>query len=93
MIDNRLKSTAKACLETAEGNSMTFPQIVTSLMQEGFKGYMIDLPGSLRSITCLTVEASISPRTRPVRLRPHSMGPGLSPPLRKHSCSCRVIVI
>jgi uncharacterized protein YbcV (DUF1398 family) len=33
---------AKICLEGAEGDTMTFPQIVGSLMQEGFEGYMID---------------------------------------------------
>jgi uncharacterized protein YbcV (DUF1398 family) len=33
---------AQTCLEGAEGDTMTFPQIVGTLMQEGFEGYMID---------------------------------------------------
>jgi hypothetical protein len=37
-----MKSLAKTCLEGAEGNTMTFPQIVGALMQEGFEGYAID---------------------------------------------------
>ena len=37
------KSVAQACLEGAEGGTMTFPQIVATLMQEGFEGYLIDL--------------------------------------------------
>src|SRR5271170_7620827 len=33
---------AKTCLEGAEGNTMTFPQIVGTLIQEGFESYTID---------------------------------------------------
>ncbi|MGH6678620.1 MAG: DUF1398 domain-containing protein [Bradyrhizobium sp.] len=35
-------SVAKACLEGAEDDTMTFPQIVGTLLQEGFEGYAID---------------------------------------------------
>jgi uncharacterized protein YbcV (DUF1398 family) len=41
-MDDHKKSVAKTCLEGAEGNTMTFPQIVGTLMQEGFESYMID---------------------------------------------------
>jgi len=35
-------SVAKACLDAAESGTMSFPQIVGTLMQEGFDGYLID---------------------------------------------------
>jgi len=35
-------SVAKACLDGAEEGTLTFPQIVGTLMQEGFEGYAID---------------------------------------------------
>lgn len=41
-MDGHKKSVAKTCLDGAEGNTMTFPQIVGTLMQEGFEGYAID---------------------------------------------------
>lgn len=41
-MDDRQKSVAKACLDGAESNTMTFPQIVGTLMRAGFEGYAID---------------------------------------------------
>jgi uncharacterized protein YbcV (DUF1398 family) len=41
-MDDRLKKTAEACLRGAENNTMTFPQIVGKLMEEGFESYSID---------------------------------------------------
>ena len=41
-MDVHKKAVAKACLDGAENNTMTFPQIVGKLMQEGFEGYAID---------------------------------------------------
>ncbi|MEI9965219.1 MAG: DUF1398 family protein [Caulobacteraceae bacterium] len=41
-MDEHRTSVAKACLQGAEDNTMTFPQIVGTLMQEGFEGYAID---------------------------------------------------
>ncbi|HEY4132116.1 MAG TPA: DUF1398 family protein [Gemmatimonadaceae bacterium] len=38
-----MKAVAKACLEGAEGNTMTFPQVVGALMAQGFEAYGIDL--------------------------------------------------
>jgi uncharacterized protein YbcV (DUF1398 family) len=41
-MDDRRQSVARACLKGAESNTMTFPQIVGTLMQDGFEGYAID---------------------------------------------------
>ena len=41
-MDNHKKAVAKACLAGAEDNTMTFPDIVSTLMGEGFESYMID---------------------------------------------------
>lgn len=41
-MDSHRQSVAKACLAGAETGSMTFPEIVGRLMQEGFESYAID---------------------------------------------------
>lgn len=41
-MDDQKKALAKTCLEGAEGNTMTFPQIVGALMGAGFESYEID---------------------------------------------------
>ena len=41
-MDARLTETAQICLNGAENNSMTFPQIVGMLMQAGIESYAID---------------------------------------------------
>ncbi len=41
-MNDRQKEVARACLEGAEANTMTFPQIVGSLMEAGFESYTID---------------------------------------------------
>jgi uncharacterized protein YbcV (DUF1398 family) len=41
-MNDRQRSVAKTCLEGAEGNTLAFPQIVGTLMQQGFEGYAID---------------------------------------------------
>jgi uncharacterized protein YbcV (DUF1398 family) len=41
-MDDRLKEVAQKCLSGAENNTMTFPQIVATLLQEGFESYVID---------------------------------------------------
>jgi uncharacterized protein YbcV (DUF1398 family) len=41
-MDDRKSSVASSCLKGAEANTMTFPQIVATLMQEGFESYAID---------------------------------------------------
>ena len=41
-MDARIKEIALTCLEGAETNAMTFPQIVATLMRAGFESYAID---------------------------------------------------
>jgi len=41
-MDDRQKQVAEKCLHGAEDNSMTFPQMVGTLMNEGFESYAID---------------------------------------------------
>jgi uncharacterized protein YbcV (DUF1398 family) len=41
-MDDQRKAIARRCLEGAEGNTMTFPQIVEALMEAGFESYGID---------------------------------------------------
>ncbi len=38
-----MEAIAHKCLEGAESNSMTFPQVVSTLMGAGFEGYSVDL--------------------------------------------------
>jgi uncharacterized protein YbcV (DUF1398 family) len=37
-----MKTIARQCLEGAETNTMTFPQVVSRLMSAGFEGYAVD---------------------------------------------------
>ncbi len=46
-MNDQMKAVAQACLAAAEDNSMTFPQIVGTLMQAGFEGYAIDFRRAL----------------------------------------------
>jgi uncharacterized protein YbcV (DUF1398 family) len=46
-MDDRQAAVARACLEGAEANTMTFPEIVRTLMQAGFEGYLIDFRKSV----------------------------------------------
>jgi uncharacterized protein YbcV (DUF1398 family) len=41
-MDEHRTAVAKACLDGAEANTMTFPQIVGTLMKEGFESYLVD---------------------------------------------------
>lgn len=41
-MDDHRTRIAQTCLEGAESNTMTFPQIVGTLMKEGFESYSID---------------------------------------------------
>jgi uncharacterized protein YbcV (DUF1398 family) len=41
-MDPQMKAIARKCLEGAESNSMTFPQIVSTLLEAGFEGYCVD---------------------------------------------------
>ncbi|HEX3950992.1 MAG TPA: DUF1398 family protein [Steroidobacteraceae bacterium] len=37
-----MEAIARKCLEGVESNSMTFPQVVSTLMGAGFEGYSVD---------------------------------------------------
>lgn len=41
-MDDDKKGTASKCLEAAERNTMTFPQIVGALSRAGFESYLVD---------------------------------------------------
>lgn len=41
-MNDRQEATARACLEGAEANTMTFPEIVGALTEVGFEAYAID---------------------------------------------------
>ncbi len=41
-MDTRSIQVAEACLRGAESNTLTFPEIVGRLMQDGFESYSID---------------------------------------------------
>jgi uncharacterized protein YbcV (DUF1398 family) len=41
-MDEHQRAIARTCLEAADGNTMTFPQIVGTLMEAGFESYAID---------------------------------------------------
>jgi len=46
-MDEHKAAVARACIDGAERNAMTFPQIVGTLMQAGFEGYAIDFRRAL----------------------------------------------
>lgn len=41
-MDDRLIGIARTCLDAAERDTMTFPEIVGALMQAGFESYEVD---------------------------------------------------
>ncbi len=41
-MNDHQRSIAKACLDGAENGSMAFPEIVGTLMGEGFESYLVD---------------------------------------------------
>ncbi len=46
-VNSHHKTVARTCLEGAESNTMTFPQIVGTLMRKGFEGYLVDFRRSV----------------------------------------------
>lgn len=42
-MDARLTAIAQRCLDSAAGDTMTFPQIVGTLSEAGFERYVVDL--------------------------------------------------
>ena len=41
-MDGKSQDVARRCLEGAETDAMTFPQIVAALIEAGFEGYAVD---------------------------------------------------
>ncbi|HQS10559.1 MAG TPA: DUF1398 family protein, partial [Xanthobacteraceae bacterium] len=41
-MDDRQKTTARTCLDAAQRNTMSFPQIVGALGEAGFESYAVD---------------------------------------------------
>ncbi|UZW57429.1 DUF1398 domain-containing protein [Sphingobium sp. JS3065] len=78
-MNEQQKTTARTCLEAAEGNTMTFPQIVGTLMETGFESYAIDfrratatyyLPnGESVELPAHRVDASIAPASDTARMQ------------------------
>ncbi len=56
-MDDHKKSVAKTCLDGAEHGTMTFPQIVGTLMGEGFEGYAVDFRRALATFYLLDGES------------------------------------
>lgn len=48
-MNERQKTIAKTCLDAAEANTMSFPQIVGMLMEAGFESYVIDFRRAVAS--------------------------------------------
>lgn len=46
-MNDHLAKIAQACLDGAENNTMTFPDIVGTLMQAGFESYIMDYRRSM----------------------------------------------
>lgn len=46
-MDDHRKAVARTCLDGAENNTMTFPEIVARLIQAGFEGYAVDFRRAL----------------------------------------------
>lgn len=51
------KTLAQKSLDAAEGNTMTFPQIVAALTEGGFEGYTVDFRRSVAIYYLLTGES------------------------------------
>jgi uncharacterized protein YbcV (DUF1398 family) len=70
-MTDRDEDVARACLEAAESNAMTFPQIVATLLEAGFESYAVDLrraravyyqpDGDAIELTTHRVEAPVAP--------------------------------
>jgi uncharacterized protein YbcV (DUF1398 family) len=68
-MDAQMKAIAHRCLEEAESNSMSFPQIVSTLMEAGFEGYFVDFRRGMvayYSPSGETVELSVTKPALPV---------------------------
>ncbi len=70
-MDDHRRAVAKTCLDAAESDAMTFPQIVETLMREGFERYMIDF--------CRAVATYYLPDGDSVALPTHKIDVPLAP--------------
>jgi uncharacterized protein YbcV (DUF1398 family) len=60
-----MEAIAKKCLEGAESNRMTFPQLVATLTGAGFEGYSVDFRRGMVAYYSPTGEAVEFPRAKP----------------------------
>jgi uncharacterized protein YbcV (DUF1398 family) len=60
-----MKAIAQKCLEGAESNTMTFPQVVSLLMGAGFEGYAVDFRRGMVTYYSPTGESVELPGARP----------------------------
>jgi uncharacterized protein YbcV (DUF1398 family) len=65
-MDAQLTEIAQTCLEGAESNSMTFPQIVGTLMQAGFESYAIDFRRATATYYLPNGDSAVVPTHRAV---------------------------
>ncbi len=78
-MNDHQKDIARACLQGAEDNSMSFPQIVGTLMEAGFESYAIDfrrasaayyLPdGTSVELSAHRIDDPVSPEFDAARIR------------------------
>jgi hypothetical protein len=80
-MNNHQEKVARSCLDGSERNTMTFPQIVGTLMEAGFESYAIDfrraiatyyLPeGGSIELPTHKADATVAPK---IRRRTHAGG-------------------
>jgi len=78
-MNDRQRTTARACLEAADSGAMTFPEIVGTLLEAGFESYAIDfrratatyyLPnGEAIELTAHAVKTAIAPMLDTARMQ------------------------
>jgi len=90
-MDARRIKIAQTCLQGAETDTMTFPQIVGTLMREGFESYAIDFRRSSATATCLKAIVSCCQLTAArCRLQARSMVPLSGKPSGRRNSWCPV---
>lgn len=78
-MNDHQKNIVRKCLEGAEGNTMTFPRIVGTLMEAGIESYAVDLrrslatyflpDGSSTELKTHTVDIPVAPEFDTARLQ------------------------
>lgn len=64
-VDAQMEAIAHQCLEGAESNRMTFPQVVSTLMGAGFEGYSVDFRRGIVAYYSPSGETIELPGTKP----------------------------